>query len=108
MATKQNPTTPKRRRPPARTAAARANQLKAAAFALAEERIANGTASNQLVVQCLKLDPEREELERVRLANENSLLDARVGALKSGQRLEELYAEALEAMKAYRGDDADV
>ena len=108
MATKQNPTTPKRCRPPARTAAARANQLKAAAFALAEERIADGTASNQLVVQCLKLDPEREELERVRLANENSLLDARVGALKSGQRLEELYTEALEAVKAYRADDADV
>ena len=87
MATKQDPTTPKRRRPPARTPAAR---------------------TNQLIAQCLKLDPAREELERVRLANENELLKARVAALESGQRVEELYAEALEAMKAYRGEDADV
>lgn len=106
--TKQDPTTPKRRRPPARTSTARANQLKAMAYSLAEERIADGTASNQLITQCLKLDPMREELERVRLANENELLKARVAALESGQRIEELYAEALEAMKAYRGEDADV
>ena len=108
MATKQDPTTPKRCRPPARTPAARTNQLKAMAYSLAEERIADGTASNQLIAQCLKLDPAREELERVRLANENELLKARVAALGSGQRVEELYAEALEAMKAYRGEDADV
>ena len=78
------------------------------AYSLAEERITDGTASNQLITQCLKLDPVREELERVRLANENELLKARVAALESGQRIEELYAEALEAMKAYRGEDADV
>ena len=108
MATKQDPTIPKRRRPPARSPAARTNQLKAMAYSLAEERIADGTASNQLIAQCLKLDPAREELERVRLANENELLKARVAALESGQRVEELYAEALEAMKAYRGEDADV
>lgn len=108
MATNQNQTPPKRRRPPAKTPAARTNQLKAMAYDLAEERLREGTASNQLIIQFLKADPAREELERARLANENELLKARVGALESGQRLEELYAEALEAMKAYRGDDADV
>ena len=101
MATKQNQTTTKRRRPPAKTPAARTNQL-------AEERFREGTASNQLIIQFLKADPAREELERTRLENENELLKARVSALESGQRLEELYAEALEAMKAYRGDDANI
>ena len=108
MATKQNPTSPKRRRPPAKTPSARTNQLKALAFDVAEERLLDGTASNQLVIQFLKTDPVREELERTRLENENELLKARVAALESGQRIEELYAEALEAMKAYRGDNADV
>lgn len=108
MATKQNQTTTKRRRPPAKTPAARTNQLKAMAYDLAEERFREGTASNQLIIQFLKADPAREQLERTRLENENELLKARVSALESGQRLEELYAEALEAMKAYRGDDADI
>ena len=108
MATKQNQTITKRRRPPAKTPAARTNQLKALAFDVAEERLLDGTASNQLVIQFLKTDPVREELERTRLENENELLKARVAALESGQRIEELYAEALEAMKAYRGDNADI
>lgn len=108
MATKHTSNAPKRRRPPAKTAAARTNQLKALAFDVAEERLLDGSASNQLVIQFLKIDPVREELERTRLENENELLKARVGALESGQRIEELYAEALEAMKAYRGADADL
>ena len=108
MAAKRDKTTTRQRRPPARTASARTNQLKAMAYDLAEERLKDGTASNQLIIQFLKADPAREELERTRLENENELLKARVGALESGQRVEELYAEALEAMKAYRGDDADV
>lgn len=108
MATKHAPNVPKRRRPPAKTATARTNQLKALAFDVAEERLLDGSASNQLVIQFLKTDPVREELERTRLENENELLKARVSALESGQRIEELYAEALEAMKAYRGADADL
>ena len=108
MAPKKDANPPKRRRPPARTPSGRANQLKEMAYSLAEERLADGTASNQLIIQFLKTDPVRDELERERLQNENRLLEARVGALESGQRIEELYAEALEAMKEYRGDAEDV
>ena len=107
MAAKRTETTTKRRRPPAKTAAGRANQLKAMAYDLAAAKLEDGTASNQLIIQFLKVDPVREELERERLENENTLLKARVSALESGQRLEELYAEALDAMKGYRGEVED-
>ena len=107
MAAKRTEATTKRRRPPAKTAAGRANQLKAMAYDLAAAKLEDGTASNQLIIQFLKVDPVREELERERLENENMLLKARVSALESGQRVEELYAEALEAMKEYRGGAED-
>lgn len=107
MAAKRTETTTKRRRPPAKTAAGRANQLKAMAYDLAAAKLEDGTASNQLIIQFLKVDPVREELELERLENENTLLKARVSALESVPRVEELYAEALEAMKGYRGESED-
>lgn len=107
MAAERTEASTKRRRPPAKTAAGRANQLKAMAYDLAAAKLEDGTASNQLIIQFLKIDPVREELERERLENENTLLKARVSALESGQRVEELYAEALEAMKEYRGGAED-
>lgn len=70
---------------------------------LAEEQLRNGTASAQVVTHYLKLGSSRERLEREKLEKENELLRAKTKALESGQRVEELYEQALEAMRRYSG-----
>lgn len=88
---------------PATTPEARENQLIALAADLAEKQIRDGTASSQLITHFLKLGSSREKLEQERLARENELLDAKVEAMASAKRVEELYAQALNAMRSYAG-----
>lgn len=94
-------TQPKRRRPPARTVEARENQLIEAAVNLAEEQLSKGTASAQVITHYLKLATTRERLEKEKLARENELLQAKTEALQSAKRIEDLYANALKAMRSY-------
>ena len=96
---------PRSSRPPATTPEARENQLISAAVDLAEQQILNGTASSQVITHYLKLGTTREKLEQERLRGENELLKAKVEALASAARVEELYSKALLAMRAYSGDD---
>lgn len=94
---------------PALTPEARENQLVYLATNLAEQQLMDGTASSQVITHFLKLGTEKERLERERLAHENELLKAKTEALQSAKRVEELYAQALSAMKSYSGggDDSD-
>lgn len=90
------------------TPEARENQLIAKAVDLAEQQIMNGTASSQVITHFLKLGSTTARLEKERLQKENELLCAKTEAIKSGQRIEELYNNALDAMRNYRGhDDGD-
>jgi hypothetical protein len=111
-ASKKGTIEPKRRRPPARTPEARENQLVQAAVDLAEKQLSDGTASAQVITHFLKLATTKERLEKEKLSNENELLKAKTEALQSAKRIEELYANALNAMRAYGGtkeeeDDAE-
>ena len=92
------------RRKPATTPEARENEMVSLATDLAEEQIRNGTASSQVVTHFLKLGSTREQLEQQRLANESELTKAKIEAIESGKRVEELYEQALSAMQSYRGD----
>lgn len=92
-------------RPPATTVEGRENQLVSLAVDLAEQQMREGTASAQVISHYLKLGSTREQLEQERLANENQLLRARVEQLQSSKRIEELYDEAINAMKRYAGHD---
>ena len=94
---------PKRRRPPATTPEARENQLIALAVELAEQQLSEGTASSQVISHYLKLASSKERLEKERLTHEVELLKAKTEAIHSAKRVEELYKEALNAMKAYSG-----
>ena len=90
----------KSRRPPATTPVARENQMIALAVDLAEKQLREGTASAQVVTHYLKLGTTREELEK-------KLLMAKVEAYESAKRVEELYAEALRAMRTYGGQSGE-
>jgi hypothetical protein len=90
---------------PATTDEHRENQLVSLAIDLAERQLADGTASSQVITHYLKLGSSREKLEQERLSRENELLNSKVEMMASAKRVEELYAEALNAMRAYAGRD---
>lgn len=101
--------TPKRRRRrrPASTPEARENQMIALAERLAEQQLEDGTASAQVIVHYLKLATSKNQLEMQKLRSENQLLEAKADAIQSEQHADELYKNALDAMRAYSGYSTD-
>jgi len=94
-----------RRRRPATTEDGRENQLISLAIDLAEKQLLEGSASSQVITHYLKLGSTRERLEQERLRNENLMLVTKAELMESGKRVEELYSNALEAMRAYSGQE---
>lgn len=82
---------------------ARELQLIAAATDLAEKQILEGTASSQVIVHYLKLGTSKERLERQILEKQKDLMEAKTEVLKSQKRIEEIYEDALKAMREYQG-----
>jgi hypothetical protein len=87
------------------TVEGRENQLIAAAYALAERRILEGTASSQELTYFLKLGSSRTALENDKLREENKLLRAKTEALQAQVSNEALLDKALKAFRSYRGED---
>lgn len=94
---------PVRKRRPATTPEGRENQLISSAFALAERQLMDGSAAATVIVHFLKLASTREALEQAKIQHENLLLSAKIEALASGKRLEELFEKAISAMRQYTG-----
>ena len=92
---------------PALTPEARENQMISLAVDLAEQQLREGTASSQVITHYLKLGSTKERLEKERLEEENKLLRAKTAALQSSERVEKLYADAINAMKRYSGQSDD-
>lgn len=95
---------------PALTPEARDNQLIFLATDLAERQLREGTASSQVITHYLKLcaTREKEQLELERLREENKLLKAKTEALQSQKNSEELYANAIKAMRQYSGHGDEI
>jgi hypothetical protein len=74
---------------------------------LAEKQLEEGTASSQVITHYLKLGCMRERLEREKLKKENELLEAKTEAIKTSKHTEELYADAIAAMKLYGGHNEE-
>jgi hypothetical protein len=96
------------RHKPATTPEGRENQLVSQAVDLAEQQIREGTASSQVITHFLKLGSTRERLEQQRLEHENELTRVKIEAIEGQKRVEELYMEALQAMRRYAGDEPTV
>ena len=82
---------------------ARENQMISLAVDLAERQLMEGTASSQVITHYLKLGTMKERLEREKLEEENKLLRAKTEAMQSAKRIEELYENAISAMRKYSG-----
>lgn len=87
----------------ATTPEGRENQLIAAAYDLAEERILSKTASAQEIVHFLRMGSAKERMEREILAEQKKLVSAKTESLESAKRVEEYYQKAINAMRLYSG-----
>lgn len=97
------PNSPRRRNPPALTPEAREQQLIDMAVDLAEKKLMDGSASNQIITHYLKLATSRERLEKERLERENELLRAKAESFQSTKLSAERHQEVLDAIRSYRG-----
>lgn len=88
---------------PALTPEAREGQLIALAMDLAEQRLRDGTASAQEVTHFLRLGSTRERIEKEILERERDLKEVKRQAIESQARMEELYSQAIAAMRQYSG-----
>ena len=89
---------------PAETSEARENQLINLSMNLAEKKLRDGTASNSIILHYLKLGTARAELEKEKLRSEVELANAKADSIKSQKKADELYSDAIEAMKTYQGN----
>ena len=92
-----------RKRRPALTPEARENQMISLAVDLAEKQLMEGTASSQVITHYLKLATTKERIEREILEKQKDLIVAKTENLQSSKRIEELYTNALNAMRNYNG-----
>lgn len=92
---------------PALTPEARENQMIALAVDLAERQLMEGTASSQVITHYLKLGSTKERIEKEILEKQKELIAAKTENLLSSKRIEELYANAINAMKRYSGHGDD-
>jgi DNA-binding ferritin-like protein len=99
------------KRRPAITPEARENQMISLAVDLAERQLIKGTASSQVITHFLKLASSKEKIEKEILEKQKEMITAKTEAIKSANRVEELYTKALSAMRSYssefRGDDTE-
>lgn len=96
----------KPRRPPAKTAEGRENQLIMLAYDLAEKQLRDGTASSQVITTILKAGTVRDQLEKEKLRVSNELDRARIENLSKGEESNEIALAAINAMRSYQGAGA--
>ena len=93
---------------PAISPEARENQMISLAMDLAEQQLRDGTASSQLITEFVKRGSTKARLEKEILKEQKELMTAKIESIQSAKRVEELYTNALNAMRRYSGQgDAD-
>lgn len=89
----------------ASTPEGRENEMINLAIDLAEQQLMDGTASAQVITHFLKLGSTKEKIEKEIMEQQKQLMAAKTESIKSAKRVEELYVQALEAMKIYSGHE---
>ena len=92
---------------PALSPETRENQLIALAVDLAEKQLREGTASSQVISHFLKLGSTVANWEKERLKNEVALMKGKTESIKTAKNIENLYKEAIDAMRSYGGHSND-
>lgn len=88
---------------PALTPEADEQQMISLAVDLARKQLVEGTASSQVMTHYLQLGSSKKKLEMEKMQLEKELLKAKTDAIKSEKNIEELYKNAIDAMRVYSG-----
>ena len=94
----------KKKMRPATSPELRENQLVSLAIDLAEKQLLDGTATSQVITHFLKIGSTKEVIEKQILEKQKDLLEAKTEAIKANRNMVELYEDAMNAMKIYKGD----
>ncbi len=87
---------------------AREAYLISLAYDLVEKRLLEGTATSQETTHFLKLGSSKERLEKEIMEKQKVLITAKTEQIKSQKQVEELYANALSALRSYSGNSEDM
>ena len=90
---------------PALSPEAEENQMISLAMDLAKQQLQDGTASSQLITEFVKRGSTKARIEQEMLEKQKELVEAKTQSLQSAQRIEELYENALDAMRNYSGQN---
>ena len=90
---------------PALSPEAEENQMISLAMDLAKQQLQDGTASSQLITEFVKRGSTKARIEQEILEKQKELIEAKTQSLQSAQRIEELYENALDAMRNYSGQN---
>lgn len=77
------------------------DQMVSLAVNLAIQRLQDGTASNQLIAEVIKMGTTKERLQKEKLKKENELLTAKTEAIQSQKNSEAFQARVLKALHSY-------
>jgi hypothetical protein len=88
---------------PAITAEAREDQMIAKAMDLAQRKLEDGTASNQLIIHYLRLGSLKERKNLEILEAQRKLYEAKTAQIEAEQSTAEIYREAIDAFTSYGG-----
>ena len=94
----------KRKRRSALTPEGREQQMIGLAMDLAEQQLIDGTASPSVIAHFLKLGSTREALDQQHISKKMEHIDAQIDSIHSTAQAEELYKNALDAMRLYSGN----
>lgn len=89
------------------TPEARENQLIALALDRAEEKLRDGTASQSLIIHFLKAGSTEEKAKQRLMEEQLKLARAKAEQIEASKKQEELFKEAIAAMKVYGGKSND-
>ena len=92
---------------PAATPKEREDEMINLAMNLAEKQLRDGTATPSVIVHYLKLGSTRGMIENDMLEKKSELLTAQKEKIEGDKRIEELYTQALDAMRLYGGQTED-
>lgn len=102
--TAESPKTPERLRP-SLSRESDENQCISLSIDIAKEMLQNRTAPPSMILHFLKLATTREQIERETMQLQQELMVAKKQALESQARSEQLFADAMKAMRRYSGEE---
>lgn len=110
-----SPNTSSKKGRPALSVESRENQMISYAMDLVEQRLLDGSASSQETTHFLKLGSTKAALDKRLLEMQIELASVKAESIRREEHREELFKEAIEAMKMYSGngrkdedDDQDI